>query len=266
MVKSIILMRHAEREDRAQEMQGLDWISTAPRPQDPLLSAGGIQQAKNAGQQMKSWGITKILTSPMIRTVMTSDIIAEQIGLGEKTINVERGLVEEAKSFRGKTADEPRPNWEPLVLPVSELAKYSSRLNLDYESIVNVQHVRDEQALNTVREVHETLTDRDEITKDRCRQALAKFLAEPSFADDVLLCVGHGATVKSFALAFEAELPPEQKIGGERTVSCFAEFRPVDPANPSGPWRSVLPEWSTGDVDRTAAEAVEDAGLSGKHH
>lgn len=42
MVKSIILMRHAEREDRAQEMKGIDWISTAPRPQDPQLSESGI--------------------------------------------------------------------------------------------------------------------------------------------------------------------------------------------------------------------------------
>lgn len=215
---------------------------------------------------MKNWGITKILTSPMIRTVMTSNIIAEQIGLGEKSINVEMGLVEEAKSFRGKTSAEPRPNWNPLILPVSELAAYSPRLNLDYKTIVDVQHVRDEAALNTVRELHETITERDEITKDRCRTALAKFLAEPSLADDVVLLVGHGATVKSFALAFEAELPAEQKITGERTVSCFAEFRPVDPANPSGPWRSVLPEWSTGDVDRTGAEALEDQGLSGKHH
>ncbi len=41
MVKSIIIMRHAEREDRAAEAEGKDWISTAPRPQDPLLSTKG---------------------------------------------------------------------------------------------------------------------------------------------------------------------------------------------------------------------------------
>lgn len=41
MVKSIILMRHAEREDRAAEAEGKDWISTAPRPQDPYLSEKG---------------------------------------------------------------------------------------------------------------------------------------------------------------------------------------------------------------------------------
>lgn len=41
-LKSIILMRHAEREDRALEAEGKDWISTAPRPQDPKLSPKGI--------------------------------------------------------------------------------------------------------------------------------------------------------------------------------------------------------------------------------
>lgn len=43
MVKAIILMRHAEREDRAAEMKGIDWISTAARPQDPLLSEEGME-------------------------------------------------------------------------------------------------------------------------------------------------------------------------------------------------------------------------------
>ena len=41
MVKAIILMRHAEREDRAAEAKGIDWITTAERPQDPLLSEEG---------------------------------------------------------------------------------------------------------------------------------------------------------------------------------------------------------------------------------
>jgi hypothetical protein len=41
MVKGIILMRHAEREDRAAEAEGKDWITTAPRPQDPHLSDKG---------------------------------------------------------------------------------------------------------------------------------------------------------------------------------------------------------------------------------
>lgn len=56
MVKSIILMRHAEREDRAQEEKGLDWISTAPRPQDPLLSAEGAI----ASSQTKKYSFTYV--------------------------------------------------------------------------------------------------------------------------------------------------------------------------------------------------------------
>lgn len=211
---------------------------------------------------MKGWGITKILSSPLVRTVMTADIIAENVGLGEKSIFVEMGLVEEAKSFRGKTAAEPRPNWNPLLLPVSELARYSSRIDLDYKSLVNVEHVRDESAPNTVVEVHETLKDRDAVTKDRCRTALNKILSDERFANDIVLCVGHGATVKAMSLVLEAALPENERVGGERTVSCFAMFRPVDESNPSGPWRSTLPEWSTGDFTHTAAEAPEDQGLS----
>lgn len=44
MVKSLIIMRHAERIDRAEEAAGRDWISTAPRPQDPVLSPIGANK------------------------------------------------------------------------------------------------------------------------------------------------------------------------------------------------------------------------------
>jgi len=262
-VKSIILMRHAEREDRAQEKMGIDWISTAPRPQDPVLSAYGRQQATKVGELLKDVGITKILSSPMIRTVISADLVAEQLGLGPNSINVEMGLVEEAKSFRGKTADEPRPNWNPLILPPSELAAHSSRINLDYKTHMMVEHVKDDTKPNTVREVHATIEDRDEITKDRCRSALREFLTAEDLKDDVLLCVGHGATVKAYALALETDLPEEMKIKGERTVSCFGHFEPLDPSNPLGPWRSVTGEWGTGDFASAAAaaEAAEDSGF-----
>eukprot|EP01031_Cornospumella_fuschlensis_P035426 gene35426-42940_t len=261
MVKSIILMRHAEREDRALEAQGHDWISTAPRPQDPKLSPAGCRQAAEVGRQLRSVGVTRILSSPMIRTVMTSDIIAEVLGLGEKSICVEYGLVEEAKSFRGKTASEPRPNWEPLVLPVCVLTKHSSRIDTSYKALQEVIHVRDESKPNTVREHHDTLTDRDQITRDRCKQTLLKILLNEEFKDDVVLCVGHGATVLSSIMVLEAELAPEDKIKGERSVSCFAEFQPVDPANPLGPWKSVTGTWGTGNIFGDSAEDAADKGL-----
>ncbi len=211
------------------------------------------------GEQLRSVNITKILCSPMVRTVISADIIAEVLGLGENSICVEYGVVEEAKSFRGKTADEPRPNWDPLVFPVSELCNHSSRIDVSYEPLLVVKHVRDESKPNTVSEVHATLTDRDAITKDRVRDVIRRIIAEPSLADDVVLVVAHGATVKAASFMFEEGLPEELKISGERNVSCFSEWVPLDPANPSGPWRSVLGRWQSGEVAAgTSAENVAD--------
>lgn len=195
----------------------------------------------------------------MIRTVQTADIIAEQLGLGENSVCVEMGLVEESKSFRGKTADEPRPNWNPLVLPVSDLKTYSSRLDDSYVSIHDVVHVRDESRPNTVREVHDTLTDLNEITRDRCKTVLKKMLACDDLKDEVVLCVGHGASVLAFSKALETNLPEELKCKGERNVSCFAEFRPVTEGDSDGPWQSVLGHWSSGETG-TSADHKTDSG------
>ena len=178
---------------------------------------------------------------------MTAEASAEVLGLGENSICVEMGLVEEAKSFRGKALPEPRPNWDPLILPLSELKIYSSRLNMEYVSLMDVKHVRDEAALNTVREVHSHIEARDEITKDRCRQAILK-IVNHDFPDEAILCVGHGATVGGCHKTLEEGLPDESKVTGDKAVSCFAEFRPVDPANRSGPWKSVEKLWRSGDI------------------
>ncbi len=223
----------------------------------------GMKQALEAGKQMKDWGVTRILSSPMIRTVQTADVIAEVLGFGPNSICVELGLVEEAKSFRGKTSAEPRPNWNPLVLPVSELTKYSSRIDMNYKTLLEVTHYRDETSPNTVREYSETVTERDEITRDRCKRFLHKLLQSPEFDDQIVLCVGHGATTKAISNAFQASLPTEEHIQGERNVSCFAEFRPMDPKDPYGPWKSVLSHWSSGNVvdETVGAEDVTDGGF-----
>ncbi len=195
----------------------------------------------------------------MIRTVITSDIIAEHLGLGSNSVCVETGLVEEAKSFRGKTAGEPRPNWSPLVLPVSELKAYSDRIDESYEPLHRVSHEKDDSKPNTVSELHPHLTDRDEITRDRCRTVLQQVLSAEHLKDEVVLCVGHGATVLAMTKALQSELPEEHHIKGERNVSCFSEFRPVDPANPLGPWKSVSGVWSSGEK---GAENEEDKGFA----
>jgi broad specificity phosphatase PhoE len=220
----------------------------------------GRQQAFEVGKQLKSVGITKILSSPLIRTVMTADIIADVLGLGENSICVELSLVEEAKSFRGKTAAEPRPNWNPLILPVSELQKYSNRIDVAYEPIMHVSHVRDEEALNTIREVHEHLTDRDEISKDRYRVAVRRIITADKLDGEIVLCVAHGASVKHCTKELETDLPEEFQCQGERSVSCYTEFQPFDENNPSGPWRSVYGEWRSGDVAHIAVDNAADRG------
>lgn len=85
-------MRHADRMDKAMELNNLDWISTASRPQDPPLSVRGIEQAKEVGKQLKDSGITKILCSPMIRTLMTALEIANVMELGPSCILIEQGI------------------------------------------------------------------------------------------------------------------------------------------------------------------------------
>jgi hypothetical protein len=174
---------------------------------------------------------------------------------------VEYGVVEEAKSFRGKTLPEPRPNWEPLVHSLSELCKVSARVNPDYVPLLTVTHTKDESKPNTVSEDHATLTDGDAITKDRVRSALRLMINNPEFENDTILMVAHGATVKAGSIMFEEELPEEMKITGERTVSCFAEYRPVDKANPMGPWCSVTNHWGTGSVPKVeSADVAADRG------
>ena len=185
----------------------------------------------------------------MIRCVITADLIAEQLELKENSICVEYGLVEEAKSFRGKALPEPRPNWNPLVLSTAELLSFSNKIQSSYVSLHQVEHVYDETLPNTVREVHhDTLLDKNEITVDRCETVLKKILTSESLSNDVVLCVAHGATVKAFSQALERGLCEEDKIRGERTVSCFAEYRVLTPDDVLGPWKSTASEWDTGDI------------------
>lgn len=243
-------MRHAEREDRATELQGIDWISNAPRPQDPSLSKRGFEQAAMVGQQLKGKGITKILCSPMLRTCQTAELVAQQLGLGPNSICVELGLVEEAKHFRGIN-HEPRPNWNPIVLTAQyHYENTSKRIDLNYTSLNPVKHVKDDSIPNTVRELNDNTTDRDGITKDRCQNTLKRVMEAPSLANEVVLCVAHYSTVKIMSKTLEIDLAhgEDLRIRGDRHVSCFSGFKPTDPSNPKSPWRSLNGRWGTGDL------------------
>jgi hypothetical protein len=58
-------------------------------------------------------------------------------------------------------------------------------------------------------------------------------------------------------------LPEELHIKGEKTVSCFAEFRPLDESNHLGPWKSVTGFWGNGNIESSdikVADNIEDQG------
>jgi hypothetical protein len=107
----------------------------------------------------------------MIRTCQTATIISEVLGLGLNSVSIEPGLTEEAKSFRGKTANEPNPVWDPIYYSPSELTQYSSLIDLSYVPLINkVNFVKDDSLPNNVREDHATLTNEREILIDRCEK------------------------------------------------------------------------------------------------
>lgn len=244
--KKIVLMRHCERLDRAMEKREEDWISTAPRPQDPPLSEHGLYQAMVVGEQMKGLGIEKILVSPLIRTVQTAHVIADVLGLGSSSLHVEPGVIEEARSFRGKKIPEPPPTWDPLVLPLTDLVQYSDKINMDYCPLVSVTHVYDDEVLNKVREVAEDGTPTANIIVERSR----KFLKELMKTDfKILLIICHGATTKHCEAILQEGLSDELKIVGDRAVSSWAEFVPVDENDLDGPWFCPGGIWNQGASD-----------------
>jgi broad specificity phosphatase PhoE len=262
MPRSIILLRHAERLDRALEQQGGNWIFSASRPQDSPLSPFGIEQAIECGKQLRDYGICKIFSSPMIRTMQTSKYIAQEIGIS--FVNIEPSLIEEAKSFRGKhQAQEPTPVWSnnKLYLSPDELLQYCECINLEYVPFLHVDHVVDEHSENHVREVHPTLQDAHDITRARCQDFMSYLVHSNDL--EVVLCVGHGATCSGCADALQKGLPAALRITGTRAVSSWAAFVPYDESDPLGPWYAPNGKWNEGGnilVQNTAAECVSDQG------
>lgn len=155
-------------------------------------------------------------------------------------------MVEQARSFRGKDSSEPMPNWYPLILPLSEMTKYSKLIDRSYKPMTDVRFIYDESMLNTIREVYEGVTEREEITKSRYIATLTKIMHCPAFAGETVLLVGHGATVKHCTNALEKGLEAEERIKGEQITSCWAEFKPRPDCGDSLPWKAQSPEWQSG--------------------
>jgi broad specificity phosphatase PhoE len=265
-MRKIVLLRHAERLDRAMEDQGLDWIHSAKYPQDSPLSEFGCEQARKIGLIMRSLDITNIYVSPMIRTVMTGDIVSKEFS-PNISLCIEPGLVEEAKSFRGRVGDEPKPVWIDGKLyqtPDFLRENYSGMIDLSFQPLQQVVHCRDETTKNEIREYHETLSDQSEITRDRCSQFISKLKNkhQNEHPDGFrILCIGHGASCSGCANALEVGLADELKIRGVRSVGTWAVYVPVDQSNLDGPWYCPEGVWqSVPDEDRGPSENITDRG------
>lgn len=265
----IILLRHTERLDREMEEKGLDWIHSADYPQDSPLSEFGKQQAVKIGALCRDIGLTTIYVSPMIRTVTTGDLVSRQL-VQHLPLCVETGLIEEAKSVRGRHADEPKPVWIDGRLhhsPEYLKENYSDLIDLSYETLQSVSHSPDSSAANNIRENHEVYQNVDEITRDRCNQFILKLKSKHQRASNNegfrILCVGHGASCSGCAHALEEGLPNELKIRGVRSVGSWGIFVPYDESNLDGPWYCPDGVWQNlPDEYHTAIENVADRGDS----
>jgi len=133
--------------DRAYERGGKDWISGAARPHDPPLSIHGSMQATALGKHLLTephGGIpTRIIVSPLIRTVQTAYLVAKELGLPPASIWIEEGLCEEAKSMRYPQTPYLLKNHDLMCLLQ---ACDVGLLNVGAASARPVRHIEDQKA------------------------------------------------------------------------------------------------------------------------
>jgi|MDTE01.2.fsa_nt_gb broad specificity phosphatase PhoE len=256
MTVRIIVLRHGERMDRYVEAQGKDWLSSAPRPQDPSLSKFGEQQIVQVGGLIKKClvpGTVKILSSPLVRCVQTSTILAQEIGFSSKIV-VEEGLMEDAKSMRGREEGEKKPVWTPtLILRPNMLQEFSPILDAAAESFVKVQHVKDEEVLyNQVREIHQhdpSITDVNEVTLARVQlliKELTTFLKTKKGIANLCL-VSHGAVVKLLASEMGAVFSKKCAVAGWAAFDLDVE-RAENQGWGQGAATPVFDNWQEADI------------------
>lgn len=94
MEAHVWVARHGQRID----FVDTDWEATAERPYDPYLTPRGFQQATKTGEYLRESksGVKRIISSPFLRCLQTSENIAKEIEKGgdEVTIHVDYSLCE----------------------------------------------------------------------------------------------------------------------------------------------------------------------------
>ena len=161
MTQTVWIARHANRLDFVTP----EWFNTAERRYDPPLSEDGLIQVKELAHRLKSEKITRIFSSPFLRTVQTACGVAEVLDL---PVTLDWGLCE----WLNADWMTEMPEIEPFDRLCDRFAKIDSTA-----PIRGIPHYpeMEEQCLH------------------RAGNAIRKLAAE--FPEDELLCVGHGASV-----------------------------------------------------------------------
>jgi broad specificity phosphatase PhoE len=164
MTRVIWLARHGNREDFVDP----GWRERAPLPDDPPLSADGVEQARRLARRLRGEPVGAIYTSPFLRAVQTADAVAEALGL---RIRVEPGFGEHLN-----------PEWfprHPELHPISELTRRYPRIDPEYRPSVVPTYPE------TTAEAHR-----------RAAQTVASIAGQSATP---VLFVGHGASVSGTA-------------------------------------------------------------------
>lgn len=205
------MIRHGARLDHQDE----SWADTALRPQDSPLAEEGKRQASRLGKwlyrELSALPRRNIVvySSPFLRCVQTSVEICRQLELEPKSIRIEDGLAEETKwmSRNGKCT-------EPWFLRAGDFSAIAGDfLDLGYSPLVNVQLERGLSYPGRPVEGCPPGSDPAGAAaiaafEKRCVDC-SKVILENSAAEVVLL-VGHGATMWSYCHAFDPEYPLER--------------------------------------------------------
>jgi uncharacterized phosphatase len=144
MPKTIYFVRHAESEANAAGLM-------AGSGYDVPLSEVGKIQAQKAGVDLKGKGIELVIASPMIRTMQTATIIANEIGYDIEDITTDERFVErgygpyEAQSFEQYSHDAETNSLKPGIEALEDLQKrveqgLASVRNLEATKILLVSH------------------------------------------------------------------------------------------------------------------------------
>lgn len=170
MAHTVWIARHGNRQDFVDP----DWPKTAERPYDPGLSPDGVIQARQLADRLQQEDISALFTSPFLRTVETTNQIAEVL---ELPIYLEPGLSEWFN-----------PKWFPAApetMPSDLLVDRFPRIDLTYSSRIRPSYPETE----------------NEAMR---RSAEAAHAIVKQFSEPVLL-IGHGVSVAGATAGLDSE-------------------------------------------------------------